>query len=368
MKETLPTFLFIFVAAFVAYASFYVIGPFNNIDSFIYVAQVEQFENGELTAEPLDVAWRAFKPLYGVVGALLGPALDPWEAMQIFNLILLFGLPFVSFGFLKELGFSREESVWGSVWIVTGYPVLKYGLAVSTDLGGWFFAVATAYLVLLGLKRNSIRTLFFASLVGFIGGTAKEPGVFGLVFGGLYILFTSGTRTLKKTLQYIAALALPAFVLEVLLFAILIYAGLPTFLDWYGLVVADDFVEEHFRLFRFIGVFGSTFSVLLPLAFFGLIHVIRRRTGTSSAFAKTGALILASLPILFWTVFISRILYIQFLAFVPLALWGVVELSHYVPETKQRAAKSMLYILPILTAVILFLIAGDRSLFEVLFV
>ncbi len=369
MIDSRTFFGFIIVAALVAVLSFWVVGPFSmRVDGAIYLSQIEQFEAGELVLTPHTVALRAFKPLPGVWGSVLVPFLDPAEALQVLNLLFLFGLPFVAYSFLKELGFKSDEAWWGSLWIVTGYPLLKYGLALGTDLGGWFFTLLTASLVLKGIRMRSLRTLVLASLFGFLGGTIKESGVFGLLFGGLYILFTSDARPLKDTRRYIFAVGVPALVLESVLVIILLKAGFPSFLDWYGVVRGTEFIESNYKITKFVGVFCSTFNILLPLMVVGSVALLRRcvRVG-QHPYAQTCALLVASLPVLLWTVFISRVLYIQFLFVVPMALQGVHFLQSTVSGKYQKVVGRMLYILPIVCSVGLFLLAGSRSLFEIIF-
>ncbi|MCF7815420.1 MAG: hypothetical protein K9M10_00575 [Candidatus Pacebacteria bacterium] len=367
MIDALRPYVFLGVAVIVATLSFLVIGPFNmNIDGDIYVAQVEQFESGQVTNVPYNVAQRAFKPAVGVLGSLLVPFFTPTEAIQFLNLLILFALPFVAFKFFCECGFTEKEATWGAVWLMTGYPVLKYGLAISTDMGSWLFALASAYFVLKGLRTDSYRTILLASLLGFIGGTIKEPGVFGLFFGAIYIAFTYAQRPIQKTITLLSVLALPAFICETILFSVLIYAGFPTFLDWYSVVTVEKFAAEHYQLLQFAGVLASTFSILLVYALIGFISVLYRRVrlyDTTHAF--TAAVLLTSLPILLWKIFISRVLFIQFIFFIPMALLGVRTLNEYVGSRKSvLKLQTVLYVLPIICSVGLFLLAGRGSLFD----
>ncbi len=367
MTTSLRPYLFILVATCVAFLSFIVIEPFSmRIDGDMYVSQITQFEAGELSPIPRDVALRAFKPFTGVWGSLLVPFITPVEALQLLNLIFLVALPFVAFAFLREIHFSEEEATWGALWITTGYPLLKYGLAIGTDLGSWLFALLTAYLIVRAVRTNSGRSIFFASLIGFIGGTIKEPGVFGLIFGGLYILFTYKERALQATMKFIAFLALPALILEALLIGYLAYSGFPTFLDWYGQVTDGEFSEAHYQVFQLIPVLASAFSILLVYALVGFVAVLTKRVQIQHAYALTFALLLASLPVLMWKIFISRVLFIQFLFFVPMALLGVRVLHAQYSSKWANVLKVSLYVLPVLASVGLFIISGKGSLFTIL--
>ncbi|MFZ2253470.1 MAG: hypothetical protein WAW13_04895 [Minisyncoccia bacterium] len=369
MTDSLRLYIFFLASTLVAILSFSVVGSFNmGIDGGIYVSQVEQFEAGQLTLLPHDVALRAFKPFVGVWGSLFVPVLTPEESIQLLNLLFLFAMPFVAFKFLSELNFSKDESFWGALWIISGYPVFKYGLAISTDFGGWLFAVLTAYLVLKGIRLNSYRTILLASVLGFIGGTIKEPGVFGLLFGALYIIFSYSDRSFKKTFTLLSLLTFPALILEIILFGVLAHAGFPLFLDWYGVVANSDFEGQHYQLTKLIGVIGSSFNIVLLYAGVGFLALTQKQVWMKNPkFTFLLALLVASLPILLWKIFISRVLYIQFLFFVPMALVGARLLIARLPKQKNSIGKYVVYILPLISATGLFLIAREKSLFTIFF-
>lgn len=360
--------VFLLVSGLVAVFSFSVVGPFGvNLDTEIYLSQISQFEAGALILEPYDVALRAFKPLYAVWGSFLVPLFSPEESIKFLNLLFLFLLPFVTFGFLKELGFVKSDAFWGALWTVTAYPVLKYGLAVGTDIAGWFFTIATGYTVLLALRHSSIRLLVLASFLGFLGASAKETGVFGLIFGGLYLIFTYPARGIQKTIMYLFALALPALALEGLLFGILMHAGFPTFIEWYNYAILVSSEDTRPTLFKFIAVEASTFNVMGLYAFFGALVALRGKIIIEHQYAKLIALGIASLPVLLWTMYISRIFFMQVIIVVPLALIGFRSLCNAFPQRVHGKLEIIFAVLPVASAAILFGIAGKGSLFTIFF-
>ncbi len=368
MTSSLRPYIFILVATCVAFLSFVVIEPFSmRIDGDMYVSQIAQFESGQLSPIPHDVALRAFKPFTGVWGSIFVPFLSAEEALQLLNLIFLVILPFVAFAFLREISFSEEEAMWGALWITTGYPLLKYGLAIGTDIGSWFFALLTSYLIVKAVRTESGRNIFLASLIGFIGGTIKEPGVFGLIFGGFYILFTHAERAVQTTVKFLSLLIFPALILEALLIGYLAYSGFPTFLDWYGQVTNGEFSEAHYQIRQLLPVLASAFSILVVYAFIGFVAVLAKRVHMKHLYALTFALLLASLPVLLWKIFISRVLFIQFLFFVPTALLGVRFLLVSRKGKWATVFRITLYVLPILCSVGLFILSGKGSLFSVFF-
>jgi hypothetical protein len=349
--------------------SFAVIGPFYMaIDGWIYTAQVEQFAQGSLVLEPFSVALRAFKPFPGLVGSFLVPPLTPEQSLQLLNLGFAFAFPFVGYWFLRELEIDSRPAFWGGAWMVTGYPVLKYGLAIATDLGSWVFALLTVALVLRAIRKDSLVLFLAASVLGFLGGTVKETGVIGLLFGGLALLFTAGERPWRGTLMKILALSLPAFLLELGLFAFLVFQGFPSFLEWFGLNSEWYPTPWKERLFMFVGVNGSAFHLLGLYSVVGAGVFLTGQRGYLGRFpiAYGLALLLAPLPVYLWPLYIGRILYIQVLIVVPLALAGVSWLVLRFPEERRKGISRVLYLAPIATAIALFLLAGKGSLFDLL--
>ena len=353
----------------VAGLSFAVIGPFYMaIDGWIYTAQVEQMARGSLVLEPFSVALRAFKPFHGWVGSLLVPPLTPEQSLQLLNLAFGFALPFAGYWFLRELEIDSHSAFWGGAWIVTGYPMLKYGLAIATDLGSWVFALLTVALVLRAMRKDSLALLAAASVVGFLGGTVKETGVIGLLFGGFALLFTAGVRPWRWTLVKILTLALPALFLELGLFAYLISQGFPSFLEWFGLNSEWYPTPWSERLFMFVGVNGSAFHLIGLFALVGAGVFLAGQRSYLGRFpvAYGFALLLAPLPVYFWPLYIGRILYIQILIVVPLALTGVAWMASRFPEGRQQIVSRILYLAPMGAAIALFLLAGKGSLFDLL--
>ena len=79
------------------------------------------------------------------------------------------------------------------------------------------------------------------------------------------------------------------------------------------------------------------------------------------------SLFIASLPVLAWPMFISRVLYVQFLFFLPLAVYGVARFVASFSDRKLLGMKISTYLIfaPIATSVSLYLLAGNESLFSI---
>ncbi len=339
---------------------FSVSGIYNDrVDTSIYVSQIEQFENRAFFLQGTKADLRLFKPLYGVIGSLFVPILSPYSFILLLNIFFLFALTILSFFLFREIISDRNFAFFGAIWVATGYPMLKYGIALGTDISGWFFAAAAALAALIAARENKMRYFALASMLGFLGALTKESGVLGMAFGGVYILAHIGVWNFKKILKSAAYLSVPFFALEGLFLFLMNRFGLPTFFDWYALNLSN-YAREYYKWFYFIGTELSSFHIILFFGLLGIYYAAKRKDVFDREWlARFGGLFAASLPVLAWPIFISRILYVQFLFFIPLALRVIKELSVQRP----RLAKYLL-VLPIIISATLFLLSGTGSLFE----
>ena len=154
---------------------------------------------------------------------------------------------------------------------------------------------------------------------------------------------------LRKTVVNLVALCAPFWILEIGFQIILHSVGSTTLSSWY-VFAWQLYGTSFYTPYYFLGVELSTFHILLVFAFFGLFHIKDRRIILS--------LLVASLPVFLWPIFVSRIIYSQFLFVIPLALMGVYSVS----EQKRR----YLLPLPILCSLGLFLLAHGGSLFSLI--
>lgn len=370
MKENKKIILFLFAVDILAmFLIFSMSGVFNtDVDTAIYVSQIKQFDRGSFDFSDTKAALRFFKPLYGIVGAWFSPALSYYASILLLNILFLFFLTATAFFLFLELGADRKFSVAGSAWLAFGYPMLKYGLALGTDISGWFFAAATALAVLLGAHAGKTRYFILASLLGFLGALAKESGVLGLVFGGIYILAHIGVWNFKKIIKYLACLSLPFLALEALFFFLMSRLGFPTFFDWYALNLSH-YAGEYYKFFYFVGTELSAFNIVLFFVVAGIYYAVKKKDVLNREWlARFCGLFTASLPVLAWPIFISRVLYVQFLFFIPMALYGIYNFSLSSLDRKILRLKlsDIMLLTPIIASLSLFLLSGKESLFDVL--
>lgn len=342
-----------------AAAIFSVTGIHNaSVDTRDYIAQIRHVAEGVPPEEGL-VQYREFKPFYGVVGGFIARvfSLSPENAILFLNLFFFIGLSYIFFFLLLELEFSDREAFVGVMWLMSGYPLLKYGLALGTDISGWFFAALTLFVAFIGFKRNSWVLLSTASLLGFAGLLCKETGVLGLGAAGMYALLQFGVWPTRLWLGRLLSLSLPFLVLYGFQSVVYAQSGTLSFWDWY--LALRENIQGYRTWWYLLGIEAAAFHVVGLYALIGLIRAIasgdyRRRVWVS----RYIPLFVVSLPMLLWPIFISRILYIQFLFFIPMGLSFIRRFS--------GLGFIALSLVPLAVSFILFAVGHGRSLFEAL--
>lgn len=333
-------------------------------DTTVYLSQIHYYQG----KAPMDdqARLRSFKPFYGVVGATFSHIMSEEAALLAINLLFYIGLIFVTRILLKELGFNDYFAAVGVAWVATGYPLLKYGLALLTDISGWFFAGLTITLFLSGIRKKNTLLIVAASVVAFIGSLCKETGLLGLLFAGTYLVLHMIVNWKKEYLTSLVKISLPFLLLETtFLFSLFQSSGSKTsFVDWF-LFNKNTIGYGLHTWFYFFFTEASTFSLLWVFVAFGVFMVLTKKVKpTKEGLILGTSLCVATLPVLVWPVFLTRVLYIGYLCMIPFALWSLILFTQ-----KYNLSKKTVYVisvLPVLASFALFFIASGGSLFALL--
>jgi hypothetical protein len=221
--------------------------------------------------------------------------------------------------------------------------------------------------VLRAVRCDSWRSMVLAGMLGFIGSISKETGVLGLIFGGTLVLFQWGRWSTRKIIGWLAALSLPFILLEVVFLVLVRLAGAPSFIGWYGF--NSDYAANNYKVMYFLGVQASTFHVMLLLALMGLWRVMQSGEFRSRVWLERRLLpFIAASPVFLWPIFLSRVLFVQFIYLVPLALGGVTWLDANSRSRKLLGVPVMgiVFALPPIVALSAYLVSNNGSLFVLL--
>lgn len=352
-------------AALVALFDFSLLGYFQTDqgDTLSYTVTARYFYDKQMPADPVlkhYVQARLLKPTYGAIGALLMPVMPPEQSMFLLNILFYSGCVYFLFRLLASyLNFKPWQAFIGVAWFACSYPMLKYGFALLTDIGGYFFALFAIYLALMADKKNKPSLLFWAGAVSAIGFATKETGGLGMLFIFFYWLLRIRQLGFKQVIKSWLAAGLPFLALSLTIQYSVIRMSGYTYADWIG--GSEDIYGQKYRTLKyFVGTQSASFHLLWIFFLYGLYKI--KKIANPSLLLS---LIPVSLPVLVWPLFITRILFFQFIYVIPFALHGFGELIQSIQKPALKKTVTWgLAALPCLISLGLFLAARQGSLFK----
>ncbi|KND49437.1 MAG: hypothetical protein AB198_00615 [Parcubacteria bacterium C7867-003] len=342
--------------------AFFWVGPYSvRTDTDHYVNQINVMR-GDVEVDDLEgpfkemYYYKIYKPIYGLLSVWPLGSLEPLNVILFLNIIFLVGLTISSYYLFKHLGFEEKFSFYGAVWVATGYPVFKYGLALVTDISGWFFAVLSILVFLYGVKSNRLNLVILASLVGFVGSISKETGVLGLLFCGLYLLFHYRDYTFSKFLKVLASLCAPFLILQITLMLIMSKLNASSLFEWVKFNYRI-FFEDFYKLKYFLTNEFLAFGLVWVFACLGFYFLLREKFWQDrEKFILLLSAILATSAVLLWPVFYYRILFIQLIFVMPLGLYGARKILNKYEQSLGKVFSESILLFPVLLNIVLFLL------------
>lgn len=299
----------------IIFAGLFGFHPNNDTDSFILT--IEFFRGEQADFHPN----RYLSPFYPVVGATLLRFLSPAGSMIVLNIAFYYGIALLTYGLFRRVFHSALVGLVGTLIIITGYPMLRYGLTQLQDIGAYFWFVATLYVAWRWFTEGyDKRWLLFGGVAVSFGLLTKESGAMAAIAFGLLILFSK--RSWKEKALAIGLVAFLPFI------TLLVNSfrgqeiGVSS-LDWYK----DNwkvYGPTNFNVFKWVGVNGSAFNLVWPLALLGVYWFIKKqRVLPPEAKYYFLAALIPSLSYLTWPIFIGRTVFISAWLLVPLAAYAI---------------------------------------------
>jgi hypothetical protein len=291
--------------------------PFNS-DSEGYLETARYFL-GQIESGSIQYPQRLLKPLEPLLAGAVSYIFDFGPAFNFINSLFYFFIGFIIFHIIKLLFNDDRQALIGAILFLTSYPMLQYGIAFMTDLGGWFFFALSVYLTLLFLKRPSYKLIIINGLISAIGFLTKEyvapAGVFLVI-----CLFLIYKGKLTQKIKYLVVYAV-YFLIIFAPWQLFIYLKFHySYYDWWrlGYFVSSGFHESPIRLI--IKSLGATFLLGWIFVFYGLLKF---RQVAKENQKIIGILVFSSFSFLLWPTASSRIFYVIGLSLSILASWGL---------------------------------------------
>ncbi|MDP2663928.1 MAG: glycosyltransferase family 39 protein [bacterium] len=289
---------------------------YDHTDTPQYISAIENIA-GDKTAEI--APYRMLKPLPILIGAFLTNFTSAENTLIVQNVFFYFLLVVLVYLFVYKLYHSGKQALYGTILVMTAFPMLAYGLASLTDLSGWFFFFLSAFLSLSFLKNPSLKTAVLPGLVAGLGMLFKESVAAAPIFF-VSLIFIAGRFPLKDKIKYILIFGL-AFLVFPTINVIAIYNLFSYhYLDTFQEIGAGGKVVESFYMYtwpRIIIEIGRVFLVGWIFVLIGLWKEIVLKHKERGKILLS--FLLPSLSAFLWIAPHNRIL---FIAFPYLALLG----------------------------------------------
>ena len=175
MKDKYKILLF-FILIFLTIFSVLALNPKIEGDSLLYVSSIEVLETGIESVE--------FIPMM-ILTTILGLKLIMFFdfffhniaiSWSVVNGLLFVGSGLVFFSLLKRIFEDSKVSFLGTLFLMTNYAPISFGMAYMMDIGGWFFYIASLYFSYRYLEAEEAedKWLYISAFMIGIGGLYKE--------------------------------------------------------------------------------------------------------------------------------------------------------------------------------------------------
>lgn len=286
----------------------------NDTDSFLLLIDFFRGEAHELYPS------RYLNPLYAVVGATIFSGLSAVQSLVLTNIVFYYGLIGLTYGLVRRVFQHSFIGIASALFIMSGYPMLRYGLTQVQDLGGYFFMVLTSYAGWRWWKEKNDSWLWLGGVSTAFGLLTKESGAMGaLFFAVLFVLTHEPVRQRVRAFFIFSLLPAITLVLNQIRSTDIAYSSLDWFVwnwEWYA--------PTNYTLLKWSGVNATAFNIMWPLLVctIGLLLLKKLRL-TDDIRIYCIAMLPAALSYFLWPVFIGRTVFIAAWLVCPLVAYGV---------------------------------------------
>jgi hypothetical protein len=298
--------------------------PFTT--DFVEYADIADYFSGD---ENVQYIFRILRPLVPAMAAVFSWAFGQQAAFIFVNSVFFLFSGFLVFKIAKMVFRHNFLAFLSSIFFLSAYPMLNYGIPYITDVAGWFFFVLSVYLTLLFAKNPSWKLVALNALVCGVGGLAKESGAVGAIFFTLFLLFLFPENFGKK-LKFLLLFG-GIFLAVFLPWQMFIYLKFHySFVDWFAWNNAAGGVYRSEMGRVVIKSLGAAFLAAWLFVLYGAAK-FRKMPPEAQKFILL--LVLPSFTFLIWSAASSRLFYIIGLLLSALAAWGFVCFGERIKNT-----------------------------------
>lgn len=309
--------LFVLLAAVINLSAFaYFFGFHKNNDTESYIISINFFRGDGDEIYPN----RYLNPFYSLVAASIFNNLSPEDSIILTNIIFYFGLVLLTYGLLKRVFKSEFIGAVSSLFVMTSYAFIRYGLTQVQDMGGYFWYVLIVYVSWRWWEDKKNYWLYLGGVGVSFAMLTKESGCMAALFFAALLLL-SKLDYKNKFYSFVRFSFLPLITLFVnqVRGSDMAYNSKDWFVgNWI------TYAHDNYTLIKWLGVNISTYNFLWLLFFIGFFLIIKKiKTISFDVRVYLGSILLPSLSYFAWPVFISRTVFISAWFFVPVASYAV---------------------------------------------
>ncbi|MEI6288232.1 MAG: glycosyltransferase family 39 protein [bacterium] len=240
------------------------------------------------------------------------------------NIIFYLGLCILSYKLIADVFKNKKIGFLTSVFIITAYPILRYGLTQVQDMGGFFWFLLTVYLVWRWYRDKKDWRLWVSGLAVGLGMLTKESGAMGAIFFAVILLFAD-LKLKNKAIDFVKFSAIP-FIILIINQAVgltIHYNSGQWFIDNWNRYAADNY-----QFYKWFFINASTFNALWPFILLGVFLMLKNRSKIDKDIKLYFlAVFVPSLSYFGWPLFLSRTVFISAWLLVPLSAYSLVYLG-----------------------------------------
>ncbi|MEI6843437.1 MAG: glycosyltransferase family 39 protein [bacterium] len=229
-----------------------------------------------------------------------------WIFMNMFMYVVA-GMFFYSLS--KKIFKHSVVSFLITLFLVTNYAIIIFGLNYLMDMGGWMFYIVSLYVTYKYLDSEEEKWLWISAVLIGIGGLFKEYSFMGYIplFGSIIFLYWKDYIKILNKVFWTGFIAFgPMVIMNVYSYVAYDY----TYLSWFG-VQGITYVYKS-RIIEYTKALGSLYNFGWFIFLGGLYYFVKElkniRKNKNVLFVSF--VILSALPVVLWGAITQRVLFI----------------------------------------------------------
>ena len=284
-------------------------------DSICYTETLRyMFSQGQMNRS-VCVEQHISRPVTLFLAGAITPLFGIYNSFAIVNTIFWFlGAVFLH-KFALQFFKSEKLAFYSSVLFATSIPLLRYGAALLTDCGGYFFTILSAYMVLKFRDNTSLKRMVLLAFIFAAGILTKNHLGF---FVPMYLILSTFS---ERKVFYRSILTL--FISLMFVMGVYAFFNADTFNLYTGAAGRGYTYDnpETWGIERFVLSFGG----FLYLPFFTILGFLADKK--KDRIMNYYYMLASFLPLFAWPAIEYRITFIMFPLIIPLATLGIENFS-----------------------------------------